>query len=73
MTLVGIVIILLLYANDIVLLERSPCDLDNQLRILKGFLSNMDMFINTNKAKVMTLKSKKYTYANFVYDNNNLE
>jgi hypothetical protein len=31
-TLTGIVIILLLYADDIVLMARSPHDLENQLR-----------------------------------------
>ena len=33
--LVGIVIILLLYVDDIVLMERCPSDLDKKLRILK--------------------------------------
>jgi hypothetical protein len=36
-TLTGIVINLLLYADDIVLMAMSPHDLENQLRILKGF------------------------------------
>ena len=36
-----IVMILLLYDDDIVLMERLPSDLDNQLRILKDFCSNM--------------------------------
>jgi len=31
------------------------------------------MTVNTNKTKVMIIKSKKDTYANFMYDNNNLE
>jgi hypothetical protein len=31
------------------------------------------MIVNTNKTKVMIIKSKNITYANFVYDNNNLE
>ena len=31
------------------------------------------MTINTNKTKVMIIKSKKDTYANVVYDNSNLE
>ena len=30
------------------------------------------MFVNTNKTKVMIIKSKKDTYTNFDYDNNNL-
>ena len=33
----------------------------------------MGMTVNTNKTKVMIIKSKKDTYANFVYDNRNLE
>ena len=31
------------------------------------------MTVNIDKTKVMIIKSKKDTYANFVYDNNNLE
>ena len=31
------------------------------------------MTVNTDKTKVMIIKSKKDTYANFMYDNNNLE
>ena len=33
----------------------------------------MGMNVNTHKMKVMIIKSKKDTYANFVSDNNNLE
>jgi hypothetical protein len=72
-TLTGIVINLLLYANDIVLMEMSPHDLENQLRILKDFCSNMGMSVNTDKTKVMIIKPNKITYDTFVYDNNNLE
>ena len=71
--LVGIVIILLLYANDIVLMAMCPSDLDKQLRTLKDFCSNMGMTVNTDKIKIMTIKFKKDTYANFVYDNRNME
>ena len=31
------------------------------------------MTIDTNKTKVMIIKSKKITYTSFVYENNNLE
>jgi hypothetical protein len=72
-TLTGIVINLLLYGNDIILMARSPHDLENQLRILKDFFSNMGMTINTHKTKVMIIKSNKIPYDTFVYDNNNLE
>ena len=41
--LVGIAIILLLYTDDIVLMERRPSDLDKKLRILNYFYSNISM------------------------------
>jgi hypothetical protein len=72
-TLTGIVINLLLYDDDNVLMARSPHDLENQLRILKDFCSNMGMTVNTDKTKVMIIKSNKIPYDTFVYDNNNLE
>ena len=64
-----IVIILLLYADDIVLLARCPSDIIKQLRLLKYLYSTMGMSVNTDKTKVMIIKSKKDTFANFVYDN----
>jgi hypothetical protein len=72
-TLTNIVIILLLYTNDIVFIVKSPYDLGKQLRILKDFYSRMDMIVNTNKMKVMIIKSKNITYDTFIYDNNSLE
>ena len=33
----------------------------------------MGMTVNTNKTKVMIIKSKNETYSNFVYDKRNLE
>ena len=59
-TLTSIVINILLYADDIVLMVRSPHDLENQLRILKDFCSNMGMTVNTDKTKVMVIKSKDH-------------
>ena len=60
-----IVIILLLYTDDIVLLARCLSDLDKWLILLKDFCSTKGMTINTNKKKVMIIKPKD-TYANFV-------
>jgi hypothetical protein len=54
-------------------MARNPHDLENQLRILKDFCSNMGMTVNTDKTKVMIIKSNKIPYDTFVYDNNNLE
>ena len=39
----------------------------------KYFFPNMDMIVNTDKAKIMIIKYKKDTYANFIYDSRNLE
>jgi hypothetical protein len=72
-TLTGIVINILLYADDIVLMESNPHDLENQPRILKDFRSNMGMTVNTDKTKVMIIKSNKIPYDTFIYYNNNLE
>jgi hypothetical protein len=72
-TLTGIVINLLLYVDDIVLMARSPHDIENKLRILEDFFSNMDMTVNTDKTKAIIIKSNKITYDTFIYDNNNLE
>ena len=33
----------------------------------------MGMTVNTDKTKIMIIKSRKDTYANFIYDNRNLE
>ena len=70
--LVGIVIILLLYDDNIVLLARCPFDLDKQLQFLKICFFTMGMTVNTEK-KVMIIKCNNDTYANFVYNNSNLE
>jgi hypothetical protein len=68
----GIVIILLLYTNDIVLMTRILYDLSKQLTILE-FLSSMGMTMNIDKTKFMIIKSKNITNDTFIYDNNNLE
>jgi hypothetical protein len=72
-TLIGIVMILLLYTNYIVLMVRNPHDLGKQLRIINDFCSNMGMTINTNKKKVMIIKSNKITYHTFIDNKKNLE
>ena len=71
--LASIVIIFLLYVDDIVFMETRLSDLNKKLRILKYFFSNMGMTVNTDKTKIMIIKSKKDTYANFIYDNRNIE
>ena len=55
------------------LMEKCHFDFDKQLRILKYLCFNMGMTLNVDKKKIMIIKSKKDTYANFIYDNRNLE
>jgi hypothetical protein len=58
-SLTGIVINLLLYADDIFFMAKSSHDLENQLRILENFCSNMSMITNIDKTKVMIIKSNQ--------------
>jgi len=57
-----IIIILLLYVDDIFLMVRSPYDLRKQLRILKYFFSSIGMTVNIEKTKVMIIKYKDITF-----------
>jgi hypothetical protein len=52
---------------------KSPYALGKQLITLKDFFYNMGMTVNTEKTKVMIIKSKMITYDTFVYGNNTLE
>ena len=52
-------------------MERSPYDFNKKLKILKEFFSSKAMIVNTNKTKVMIIKSQDITYTNFIHDNNN--
>ena len=48
MILVVIIIIHLIYVDDIFLMERCPSDINKQLRTLKYFFSNMGKIVKTN-------------------------
>ena len=71
--LVGIVITLLLYADDIILLAKIHDYLDKYLKALHVYYSKMGMAVNINKTKFMIIKSKKITHGSLVYDKHNLE
>lgn len=71
--LTGIMITLILYADNIILLARSHDDLDKQLKTLYVYCFKMGMIVNTNKTKVMMIKSKNITHGSFVYDKYCLE
>jgi hypothetical protein len=72
-TLSSIFNILLLYDDDIFLMEMNHYDLGKNIRILKDLYSSMGMTVNTEKTKVMIIKIKKITYDTLIYDNNSLE
>ena len=59
MALTIVIIIIILYDIDISLLERCPYDLDTQLRIIKHCFSSMGMIVNSDKTKVIIIKSEK--------------
>jgi hypothetical protein len=72
-TLTSIVFILFLYVDDVFLMEKSPYDLGKKLITLEELCSSMGMTMNTDKTKVMIIKSKRITYDNIFYENNSLE
>jgi hypothetical protein len=49
----GVLLQMLLYADDIVLLARSEADLQAQLNALHGFCAEKGMSVNVAKTKVM--------------------
>ena len=46
---------------------------DKQSRILKDLCSGMGMPVNIAKTKILLIKSIKFTFTHFLYDNRNLE
>jgi hypothetical protein len=69
LTLTGIVIIILLYANDIVLMMRSPYDLDKKLRVLKDFFSSMGMNVNPKRSLMILSYMTLTTWRKFLHTN----
>jgi hypothetical protein len=69
----SIVMILPIYDDDIILMERIPYDRKKKQKILKDLWSSTGMNINIDKMKFMIINSKRITCVNFMYDNNSLE
>jgi len=68
-TLIGIVIVLLLYVDSIVLLERSSYILGKNPRILEDFFfSIMGITFDTSKTKFMVVKSTNVTNDTLMYN-----
>ena len=63
--LIGMVITLLLYADDIILYLGENDDDNKKPTILQDYYSKMGMIVNTDKTEAMIIKSK-----NIIYDNN---
>ena len=54
-----IIIILLLFADDITIFGHSPKDLQNSLNRLKDYCKNWSLEVNASKTKVMTFRKKR--------------
>jgi hypothetical protein len=64
----------LLYADDLVLISRSPAGLQKQLNQLRQFCLEWDMDINTNKTKTMIFNNGgRVGQDKFRYGNTNVE
>lgn len=52
---------LLAYADDIVLLAKSPEEMKEMMRRMKRYLEKRDLVLNTNKSKLMVFKKERGT------------
>jgi hypothetical protein len=64
-----IVILLLLYVDDIILLTRNLLASKKNLKFLNNFCTNSRVIVNIDKPNIMIIKSRRITYPNFVYNN----
>lgn len=65
--LASIIVTLLLYADDIILTKKHD-GLDKKTQTLHVYFFKTGMTVNTDKTKVMTIKSKMIAHGSFVYD-----
>ena len=75
MSLNEIIIILLLFADDVVIFGNSPVDLQNSLNKLYDYCQNWSLEVNTDKTKVMIFrkKGKPLPHEQFYYNGIRLE
>jgi hypothetical protein len=68
-------VILLAYADDVVVLSKSIIDLKDKLATLEDYCKNKQLKINVNKTKIMIFKKRinKRLYQNFELDKNKIE
>jgi hypothetical protein len=68
-------LLMLLFADDVVLLSTTPGGLQNQLNVLKTCCDNMSLTINIDKTKVMVFRKGGFLgkREKWVYEGNRLE
>ena len=63
-------ILLLIYADDLVLISRSKNGLQKKLNALKQCFETRQLMVNTNKSKIMLVtKKRSYQQPTVVYNN----
>lgn len=70
-----IVLILLLFADDMVILAKSPNELQNSLNLLYQYCQNWGLRVNTEKSKIMVFRKRGRLLENerWTYNGNELE
>ena len=66
-------ILVLLYADDTVLLAESAYDLQKNLNLFQEYCSQWNLKVNPSKIKVVVFGAKNKSFYNFQLDDNNLE
>ena len=69
----NVVIMLLLYADDVVLLAHTPQDAQKLMVVLEAFCSHSGLRVNVQKTKVMLVKTLNKEKPCIVYNNEPLE
>lgn len=69
-------VIMLLYADDLILLSDSEVDMNRKLLILEGYCSQNMLEVNTNKSRVVCFRTGGYAHSQNIsifYKNNRLQ
>lgn len=64
-------ILMLLYADDLVILSHSPADLSRKLNVLEEYTELNKLTVNMNKTKIVAFSKANYeSKAGFAFKNN---
>ena len=66
-------LLLLLYADDTIILSQSEKDLQNKLNIFHDYCTKWRLNVNVDKTKIMIFGKRNTSCYRFVYDNNEIE